>query len=125
MLTVYTIIPTIALGNSVLNKPSYNCPLTGLEVERLFREAGFVNNEFVVVLSSNQHTELIISNKYISGVSFTGSTKTGGIIASIAGKYIKKVVMELGGSDAVIILKDVDVEKAVDLSLKTRLWNNG
>jgi len=88
-------------------------------------EAGFDNGEFQMVFSSPQQTELILSNKFIQGVSFTGSTKSGRNIASIAGKYTKKAVMELGGSDPFIVLEDADIEKAVETAMSSRLTNAG
>ena len=68
---------------------------------------------------------MILSRKEVQGVSFTGSSKAGSIIASAAGKYLKRAVMELGGSDPMIVLKDSDVEFAADIAIKSRLANAG
>lgn len=115
----------MTLGNSVLHKGSHACPITSELLEELFTEAGFTNGEFVNVKSSSHQTEMIISHKLIRGVSFTGSTRAGALISSIAGKYVKKVVMELGGSDPVLVLSDADVDRAATLSAESRLSNNG
>ena len=67
----------------------------------------------------------MIADRRIAGVSFTGSTLAGSSVASLAGKYLKKSVLELGGSDPFLILEDADMDKAVEMGVKSRLNNNG
>jgi succinate-semialdehyde dehydrogenase/glutarate-semialdehyde dehydrogenase len=119
------VIPCIAMGNTVVNKNPASCPVSGMLAEEAFREAGFTNKEFQNLITNQKQSELIISNPSIRGVSFTGSTAGGAKIASLAGKYCKKAVMELGGSDPFIVLDDADVEYAVDQGLQSRLRNAG
>jgi succinate-semialdehyde dehydrogenase/glutarate-semialdehyde dehydrogenase len=118
-------IPTLLLGNTVLYRPADSTPLLGKAIEELFIQAGFNNGEFQLFLTSPDQTELIISNKQVRGISFTGSTRAGANIASIAGKYTKKAVMELGGSDPFLVLDDADVEKAAQVATQSRLNNCG
>lgn len=75
------------------------------------------------MLSSGEQTEHIIKN--VQGLNFTGSTQTGRVLASLAGKHLKKTVMELGGQDAFIVREFADVNLAIDLALKSRLNNSG
>lgn len=117
--------PCLIVGNTVLYRTADSTPLTGKAIEELFVEAGFNNGEFQNIHSSPEQTELIISHKHIRGVSFTGSTRAGKSIASIAGKHAKKAVMELGGSDPFIVLDDADIQKAVDVAIDCRLFNCG
>lgn len=119
------VIPAISMGNTVINKNASICPKTGMLAEEAFREAGFDNGEFLNVIVAQHHSEFIIKNKSIRGVSFTGSTSGGGNIASLAGQYCKKAVMELGGSDPFIVLKDADLDFAAEQGLQSRLNNGG
>ena len=118
-------IPALLMGNTLLHRPADSTPRVGKAVEDLMIQAGFNNGEFITVYTSQEQTETILAHKYVRGVSFTGSTRSGRIIASIAGKYAKKAVMELGGSDPFIVLDDADLEKAVDLAMTSRLGNGG
>jgi len=118
-------IPCLLLGNTVLYRPADSCPRVGKAIEELMIEAGFTNNEFQTVFTAPEQTELVLANKHIRGTSFTGSTKAGRIIASIAGKYAKKATMELGGSDPFLVLDDANVDKAVATALDSRLNNCG
>lgn len=118
-------VPCLLIGNTVLYRPADSTPRVGKAIEDLMVEAGFTNGEFQTVFTAPEQTELVLSNKHVRGVSFTGSTRSGRIIASIAGKYGKKATMELGGSDPFIVLDDADLEKAVDTALDSRLFNCG
>ena len=119
------VIPAIAMGNTVINKNPSICTQTGIVIEELFREAGFNNNEYMNIAVAQESSEAIIKNKLIRGVSFTGSSGGGSKIASWAGKYCKKAVMELGGSDPFIVLKDADISFAVQQGIEGRLKNGG
>ena len=99
--------------------------MCGLAVEELLQEAGYDSGEFQNVFSHHDDLEFIMGHKYVQGVSFTGSTPGGKIIASIAGKNIKRSVLELGGCDPFIVLKDADLELASDLAISGRLANAG
>jgi len=118
-------IPALLMGNTLLHRPADSTPRCGKAVEELMIQAGFNNGKIITVYSSQEQTETVLAHKHIRGVSFTGSTRAGRIIASIAGKYAKKAVMELGGSDPFIVLDDADLGKAVDLAMTSRLGNGG
>ena len=118
-------ISALLVGNTILHRTADSTPRCGKAVEELMIQAGFSNGEFQNVYTSTEQTELVLSHKYIRGVSFTGSTRAGRSIASIAGKYAKKAVMELGGSDPFIVLDDANIEKAVNLAMTSRLSNCG
>lgn len=116
-------IPCLTAGNGVLVRPAQSCPLTGLVLQEVFHEAGFDNVD--IIFSAPEDTELILSNPAIQGLSFTGSTKVGKIVASVAGKHLKRTVLELGGNDAFIVLADADVDVAASVAAKSRLNNTG
>jgi len=117
-------LPALAVGNTIVVKVASSCPRTGLCLEEAFKEAGFAD-EFILIRTTQQQSELVISNKFIKAVSFTGSSKGGSIVASLAGKYCKKSTMELGGNDPLIVLEDGDVELASDIAIASRLRNCG
>jgi len=118
-------IGALAMGNSVINKNPQTCPQTGIVAEQVFIEAGFTNGEFMNLIVSQSQSELIISDNSIRAISFTGSTSGGKSIGASAGKYCKKAVMELGGNDPFIVLKDADLDLAVEKGVKGRLLNGG
>ncbi|MBF0360150.1 MAG: NAD-dependent succinate-semialdehyde dehydrogenase [Oligoflexia bacterium] len=123
--------PAIMAGNVVLLKHASNVTATALEIERLFNLA---SNGILLILKSivfngsdtNTNTlENIISNPLISAVTFTGSTPVGRIIGQLSGKYLKKSILELGGSDPYIIFADADIAHAAKICVKSRLINCG
>jgi len=118
------VIPAMAMGNTVVNKNPSSCPQCGILAEEAFREAGF-GDAFLNIIIDQKSSETVIKNKKVRGVSFTGGTKGGSTIASLAGKYCKKAVMELGGNDPFIVLKDADIDFAVEQGIKARLKNGG
>jgi succinate-semialdehyde dehydrogenase/glutarate-semialdehyde dehydrogenase len=117
-------LPALSIGNTMVVKVASSCPRTGICLEEAFKEAGFTD-EFILVRTTQQQSELVISNKYIRGVSFTGSSKGGSTVASLAGKYCKKSTMELGGNDPLIVLEDGDADLAADIAIASRLRNCG
>ena len=119
------VIPALIAGNSIIWKPAHNVPQCALLLEKCFVEAGFENYEFQTVFIESKNIENIISYKYVKFVSFTGSTEAGKKVGEVCGKHIKRCLLELGGSDPMLVLDDVDVEKAVDTACKGRLRNNG
>ena len=118
-------IAAMAMGNTVINKNPATCPQCGINAELAFKEAGFTNGEFMNLIINQSQSELIIKNKNIRGVSFTGSTEGGSKVAAWAGQYCKKSVMELGGNDAFIVCHDADLERAVEQGIEGRLLNGG
>lgn len=118
-------VPTIMAGNSVVLKHANNVSGCSLEIEKIFLEAGFEENIFRSVLANNEQTHKIIENNSIKAVSLTGSTKAGRQVAETAGKNLKKCVLELGGSDPYIILKNADIKFAAKTCAESRMINNG
>ncbi|WP_027472558.1 NAD-dependent succinate-semialdehyde dehydrogenase [Saccharicrinis fermentans] len=118
-------IPSILAGNTMVLKHASNVPGCAIAIEDLFLESDFPDDIFRSVLTSNRRVERIIANKRIAAVTLTGSTKAGQAVAQTAGTYLKKCVLELGGSDPYIILDDADLDMAVEACVKGRLLNTG
>ncbi|PIF05973.1 MAG: succinate-semialdehyde dehydrogenase [Draconibacterium sp.] len=117
--------PTLMAGNTAVLKHASNVPGCALAIEELFREAGFPENTFRTLLIGSSQVEKVIRHYAVKAVSLTGSTPAGRSVASIAGENLKKCVLELGGSDAYIILKDAEIEQAATSGAKGRLLNAG
>ena len=122
---VHTNLQALLAGNTVLLKPAPSCPQTALFVQKLFEEAGMNNGEFIVTLADTADSDLIIGHPNVRGVNFTGSTAAGKVVASICGKYMKKGLFELGGSDPFIVLDDADLKGAITAGAMSRFMNAG
>lgn len=118
-------IPTISAGNTVLLKHAPNVTGCSLAIEQAFNEAGFDDFVYQSLIIENSLTESILQDFRVKGMSLTGSEKAGSAVASLAGKYLKKSVLELGGSDPFIVLNDADIQKAAELGIQSRLQNAG
>jgi succinate-semialdehyde dehydrogenase/glutarate-semialdehyde dehydrogenase len=117
--------PNIMIGNTVLVKHASIVPQCGIAIEELFKEAGAPAGLYTNLLISGKRASALVADERIKGVSLTGSEEAGASIAAEAGKHLKKSVLELGGSDAFIILEDADIDKAVEWAVVGRLNNNG
>ncbi len=117
--------PNLMAGNAVLLKHAPISTGTGLEIEHLILEAGFPDNLFRTLVISEKDVSYIIENQHIKGVTLTGSGRAGKSVAEQAGRALKKVVLELGGSDPYLILNDADLEKAATACVFSRLYNTG
>jgi len=117
--------PNIMIGNTVLVKHASIVPQCGIAIEDLFKEAGAPAGLYTNLLISGKRASALVADERIKGVSLTGSEEAGASIAAEAGKHLKKSVLELGGSDAFIILEDADIDKAVEWAVVGRLNNNG
>ncbi|WDF48194.1 NAD-dependent succinate-semialdehyde dehydrogenase [Chryseobacterium sp. KACC 21268] len=118
-------VPAILAGNVVLLKHASICFESGDAVEKVFKDAGFPEYIFQNLRIGHEEIKEILENPYVRGVSLTGSEKAGANVAALAGKNIKKSVLELGGSDAYIVLDDADVEKAATEAPSGKLQNTG
>ncbi|MDH7912897.1 NAD-dependent succinate-semialdehyde dehydrogenase [Winogradskyella sp. SYSU M77433] len=118
-------IPTLTAGNVGLLKHASNVTGCALAIEELFIKAGFPKGCFQTLLAKHEDIEELIGNDIIKAVSLTGSEKAGKSIAETAGKHLKKCVLELGGNNACIILKDADLDKHIDTIVKARMQNSG
>lgn len=117
--------PNLMAGNVGLLKHASNVPQCALAIEEIFREAGFPEGCFQSFLISSDLVEDIIKHKDVKAATLTGSENAGRMVASQAGKQLKKTVLELGGSDPFIVLKDADIEKAAKTAAKSRMINFG
>lgn len=117
--------PNIMVGNTILIKHASIVPQCAIAIEEMFLEAGAPIGLYTNLLISGERASALVADKRIKGVSLTGSEAAGASIATEAGKYLKKSVLELGGSDAFIVLDDADIDKAVEWAVVGRINNNG
>lgn len=117
--------PSLMAGNVAMLKHASNTPGCALAMEELFREAGLPEHAFRALLIPGSRVEQVIASPYVSAVTLTGSTPAGRAVAATAGKYLKKTVLELGGSDAYLVLADADIEHAIKTIGQSRLFNCG
>lgn len=118
-------IPTLMAGNTVLLKHAPNVPGCAIALESLFREVGFPEGAFQSVFLTHDDTARLIESPHVQGLSLTGSDRAGSVVASVAGKSLKKAVLELGGSDPFIVLPDADLSKTIPIAVKSRMLNTG
>src|SRR5690349_12267701 len=120
------VAPALASGNTIVAKPAATTPLTTLEVARLFAEAGVPDGVLNVVTGRGSDVgDALVSHPDVRRVAFTGSTPVGRHIAGLAAPELKRLSLELGGSDPVIVCEDADVEAAVKAVIIGRYWNAG
>jgi succinate-semialdehyde dehydrogenase/glutarate-semialdehyde dehydrogenase len=112
-------------GNNGVLKHASNVPGSALANEEVFRQAGFPEHAFRTLLIGSKQVEAVIENPLVMAVTLTGSTPAGKAVASKAGEMLKKTVLELGGSDAYVVLADADLEATVTTCVTSRLINAG
>ena len=117
--------PNLVIGNTILLKHAPQCPESALAMEEIFREAGFPEGAYKNIFATNEQIEWVIADPRVRGVSLTGSERAGAAVAEIAGRNLKKVVLELGGSDPFILLSTDDLDGAVQAAAAGRLENTG
>ncbi|MBI2981539.1 MAG: NAD-dependent succinate-semialdehyde dehydrogenase [Deltaproteobacteria bacterium] len=118
-------VPALMAGNTVILKHAPNVPGCAVTIERLFNEVGFPKGVFQSIFCDSETVARLIESPVIAGVSLTGSSRAGSSVAATAGRAIKKVVLELGGSDPFIVLPDADLAKCVPMALYSRMLNCG
>ena len=118
-------VPAMCAGNVCVIKHASNVPRSALEIENIFLEAGFPENIFSTLLIDSKAAMEILEEELVDGVSLTGSVGAGSKIGGLAGKGIKPLVLELGGSDPFIVLEDADIERAAQAAVKSRFLNAG
>ena len=117
--------PAIMAGNAAVLKHASNVSRCALELERVFREAGAPEGLFSTILVPGAEVEQVIADPRIAAITLTGSTPAGKQVAGTAGSVIKKTVLELGGSDAFIVLADADLDAAAEWAVRSRFQNAG
>ncbi len=118
-------VPTLLAGNTVVVKHASNVKKCAEYIEQLFAQAGFENGCYCNLNIHSSKVEAVIENPIIKAISLTGSEQAGKAVAKIAGKNLKKCVLELGGNNAFIILEDADLEKVIPIAVMARMQNNG
>lgn len=117
--------PNLIVGNTVILKHAENCPTSALAIAQLMRDAGVPEGVYVNIFATHEQVATMIADPRLRGVSLTGSERAGTVVAETAGRNLKKVVLELGGSDPYIILDTPDVEAAAKTAWITRMENVG
>ena len=117
--------PTLMAGNVGLLKHASNVPQSALNIEEVFREAGFPEYVFTTLLIKSDQVKAILDSPYVKAATLTGSGPAGGAVASQSGEKIKKTVLELGGSDPYLVLEDADLDHAAEQCTSSRLLNAG
>jgi succinate-semialdehyde dehydrogenase / glutarate-semialdehyde dehydrogenase len=117
--------PALMAGNAAVLKHASNVPRCALLIETIFHEAGFPDNLFRSLMIPAPGVEAVVANPLIVAVTLTGSEAAGSHVASLAGKHLKKTVLELGGTDPYIILADADLQAAVKTAVVARMLNQG
>lgn len=117
--------PNLLIGNSVLLKHAPQCPETAEALQSIYLDAGFPEGAYVNIYATNDQIATVIADPRVQGVSVTGSERAGAAVAEIAGRHLKKVVLELGGSDPFILLSTDDLDATVDAAVSARLDNAG
>ena len=117
--------PNLVVGNTILLKHAPQCPESAAAIQRVFDDAGFPTGAYTNIYASNDQVVDVIADPRVQGVSVTGSERAGAAVAEIAGRNLKKVVLELGGSDPFILLSTDDLDGVVESAVAARLENAG
>jgi len=117
--------PGLMAGNTAVLKHASNVPGCALAIEKIFRDAGFPDNVFRTLMIGSAQVDAVIEHPLVKAVTLTGSTPAGRAVAAKSGESLKKTVLELGGSDAYLILEDADPEEAAAVCASSRLINSG
>lgn len=117
--------PNLMNGNSVLLKHAPQCPESALAMEQIFTDAGAPAGAYVNVFATNDQVADIIADPRVQGVSLTGSERAGSAVAEIAGRNLKKIVLELGGSDPFLLLDTNDIDASIKRAVSGRMVNGG
>lgn len=122
---VRLLAPALITGNTVILKPAANVPQCSLMLGRLVQQSGLPEECFLPLFVQESEIQFLIAHNDVRSIHLTGSTSAGRSVGAIAGRHLKKCVMELGGSDPFIVLNDADIGQAVEQAVKARFINNG
>lgn len=117
--------PNIVVGNTILLKHASQCPESAAAIEKMYADAGLGDGVYTNVFATNDQAARIIADPRVQGVSVTGSERAGAAVAAVAGQNLKKVALELGGSDPFIVLSTDDLDATAEAAVEARMDNNG
>ncbi len=117
--------PNLMIGNTIILKHAPQCPESALAMQQIFRDAGLPEDAYINVFASNEQVADMIADPRLAGVSVTGSERAGAAVAKTAGQHLKKVVLELGGSDPFIVLDGADLPAVAKTAAAARMENGG
>jgi len=117
--------PNLTLGNTIVLKHAPQCPESAEAIQKIYDDAGFPAGAYVNIYATNEQIADVIADPRVQGVSLTGSERAGAAVAEIAGRNLKKVVLELGGSDPFILLSTDDLDATVESAIAGRFENTG
>jgi len=117
--------PNLVIGNTILLKHAPQCPESAAAIEQMYIDAGFDAGQYLDLRISNEQAAEVIADPRVQGVSVTGSERAGAAVAEVAGRNLKKVALELGGSDPFIVLSTDDMDAVVAAAVEARMDNNG
>lgn len=118
-------VPTLMAGNVAVLKHASNVFGSATNIQKVFSNAGFPEHCFTTIFAKADEVKEIIENKHVKAISLTGSGPAGVSVATVAAENIKKTLLELGGSNALIVMKDCDMEKTLDICIQSRFQNTG
>jgi succinate-semialdehyde dehydrogenase / glutarate-semialdehyde dehydrogenase len=117
--------PNLLVGNAIVLKHAPQCPESAMAIEELLHDCGVPADVYVNVFATNEQAADLIADERIRGVSVTGSERAGVAVAEVAGRHLKKVVLELGGSDPFVVIDTPDLLGTVDAAVAARMENGG
>ncbi|HEU5223829.1 MAG TPA: NAD-dependent succinate-semialdehyde dehydrogenase [Candidatus Lumbricidophila sp.] len=117
--------PNLIIGNTILLKHAEQCPESAAAIAQIFADAGAPDGAYTNIYASHEQIERIIADPRVQGVSLTGSERAGAAVAEVAGRHLKKVVLELGGADPFVLLSTDDMDATVQAAVDARLDNSG
>ena len=117
--------PNLMIGNTIVLKHAPQCPESALAMQQIFRDAGLPEDAYIKVFATNEQVATMIADPRIAGVSVTGSERAGSAVAATAGQNLKKIVLELGGSDPFIVLDSADLPGVAQAAAAARMENGG
>jgi succinate-semialdehyde dehydrogenase/glutarate-semialdehyde dehydrogenase len=117
--------PNLVIGNTILLKHAPQCPESAEAIEQIIHDAGVPEDAYINIYATNDQIATVIADPRVQGVSLTGSGRAGAAVAEIAGRHLKKVVLELGGSDPFVLLAADDLDAVVEAAVGGRIENGG
>lgn len=119
------VAPNLILGNTILLKHARNCPRSAAAIEQVLHDAGVPQDAYINLYATSGQIAWMLADDRIQGISLTGSERAGAAVGAEAGRNLKKCVLELGGSDPLIVLDTTDMDSTVDSIVRARMANNG